>query len=271
MASRSSDLEIEQRRQRILEYVVEQGEARIDDLTDRFEVSPMTMHRDLDELAARQMLRKLRGRAVADLTLTTETAKRIRECLNPQAKDALAERAAAEVESGQTVFLDDSTTLFPLARRMNRLSDLTVITNSLEIARILGQIPGKVSVQLLGGRYTDFDSCIGPDTIAGLRNIHADVSFVSAAAVSRGKLFHPDREYAELKTTAVASCQRNVLVLDQSKFGKRATYAYGTVLAYDLVIVEERTPAAELDALDALNVPVALVDIPGAHVAPTQP
>lgn len=244
---RPSDAEVEQRRQEILRFVIDRDEVRIDELSERFGVSLMTVHRDLDDLAERRLVRKLRGRVKAYPALTMETAKRFRETLNVEWKEALAELAVNEVERGQTVFLDDSTTLFPLARRLT--GPLVVITNSLQVARILGDISG-IEVFLLGGRYTEFDSCIGPDTISALGRMRADVAFVSAAAVACGRLYHPDREYAELKTTALRVADRNILLVDHSKFGKTATHAYGDVSDYDLVITDDQTPADELAAMD---------------------
>jgi DeoR/GlpR family transcriptional regulator of sugar metabolism len=244
---RPSDAEVEQRRQAILRHVVEHGQVRIDELTERFGVSLMTMHRDLDDLAERQLLRKLRGRVEAYPALTMETAKRFRQSLNVEWKEALAEVAIREVEAGQTIFLDDSTTLLPLARRLT--GPLVVITNSLQAARILGGRPD-IEVLLLGGRYTEFDSCVGPDTVASLGRMRADIAFSSAAAILGARLYHPDREYAELKTTALRVADRNVLMVDHSKFGRTATYAYGEVDDYDLVITDEDAPADELAAMD---------------------
>ncbi|TNC28736.1 DeoR/GlpR family DNA-binding transcription regulator [Amycolatopsis alkalitolerans] len=244
---RPSEAEVEQRRQEILSYVMEHGDVRIDQLTERFGVSLMTMHRDLDELAERRLLRKLRGRVEAYPALTMETAKRFRETENVALKESLAEVASHEVTPGQTLFLDDSTTLFPLAHRL--IGPQVVITNSLEVARILADADG-IEVRLLGGRYTEFDSCVGPDTIGALSRMRADVGFVSATAVACGRLYHPDREYAELKTAALRVADRNVLVVDHSKFGRTATYAYGDVSDYDLVITDEETPGDELAAMD---------------------
>ncbi|MTD56264.1 DeoR/GlpR family DNA-binding transcription regulator [Amycolatopsis pithecellobii] len=244
---RPSEAEVEQRRQEILSYVMERGDVRIDRLSERFGVSLMTVHRDLDELAERKLLRKLRGRVEAYPALTIETAKRFRETENVGVKEALAKVAQHEVTPGQTVFLDDSTTLFPLARKL--IGPQVVITNSLEVARILADADG-IEVHLLGGRYTDFDSCVGPDTLSALGRMRADVGFVSATAVAVGRLYHPDREYAELKTAALRVCDRNVLVVDHSKFGRTATYAYGDVSDYDLVITDEEAPGDELAAMD---------------------
>ncbi|MFF5986365.1 DeoR/GlpR family DNA-binding transcription regulator [Prauserella flavalba] len=258
--TRPPDAAVEQRRQSILRTVIELGEVRIDDLTARFDVSLMTMHRDLDDLAERKLLRKLRGRVAAYPALTMETAKRFREGLHVAHKEALCALAAAEVADGQTVFLDDSTTLFPLARVLAGLERLVVITNSLEVARIVGE-GGCGEVFLLGGRYTEFDSCIGPDTLAALRRLRADVGFVSATAIACGRLYHPVREYAELKEAALEIAERNVLVVDHSKFGRTATHAYGEAGAYDVVLVDDETPADEIEALRAFGNRVAVARV----------
>lgn len=255
---RPPDAEVEQRRQDVLRHVIDCGEVRIDQLTEQFGVSLMTMHRDLDDLAERRLLRKLRGKVAAYPALTMETAKRFRENLNLPVKEALSALAFAEVRGGQTVFVDDSTTLFPLVRRF--AGPLSVITNSLEEARILGA-DETIEVRLLGGRYTEFDSCAGPDTVAALRRTRADVGFVSATAIAGGRLYHPVREYAELKTAALAACARNVLVVDHSKFGRTATHAYGDVGAYDLVVTDEGTPAEEIAAMRGLGVEVLVAEL----------
>lgn len=242
----------------MLRHVIDRGEVRIDDLVARFGVSLMTMHRDLDDLAERRLLRKLRGRVAAYPALTMETAKRFREGLHLPEKEALCAVAAEEVSPGQTVFLDDSTTLFPLARRLARLSRLAVVTNSLEIARILGEREHS-EVVLLGGRYTEFDSCIGPDVLAALTRYRADIGFVSATAVAAGRLYHPVRDYAELKRAALAAARRNVLVVDRSKFGRTATHLHGEASDYDVVITEEQTPDDEVEAMRAMGVRVEQV------------
>ena len=258
--TRPSDAAIEQRRQEILDHVVEAGEARIDDLTARFRVSLMTMHRDLDDLAERGLLRKLRGKVAAFPTLTRESAD-----TNSGEKEALGEAAARQVRPGQTVFIDDSTTLFPLVRRLAAVEGLTVITNSLQAARLLGPA---VDVVLAGGRYHhEFDSCAGPEVVELLHNTRADVAFVSVTAVAVGRLFHPVREYADLKRAVLQAANHNVLVVDHSKFGRTATYAHGTVGDYDLLITSEETPTEEIEA--ALNAGVAIEIV--EHVDEGQP
>ncbi|MFF4951394.1 DeoR/GlpR family DNA-binding transcription regulator [Streptomyces chattanoogensis] len=257
--TRLSQAEVEQRRQAILRHVVECGEIRTDNLAAHFGVSLMTMHRDLDDLDARHLLRKERGRAVAFPALTMETATRFRESAGLAAKTALCAAVAPRITPGSTLFIDDSTTLYPLAGLLSGIAQLTVVTNSIGLAQRLGAAPG-VGITLLGGRYnSEFNSCTGPEVVAALSRLRADLALMSATAVLEGRLFHPLREYAEVKEAMLASANKAVLLADHSKFGKTATYAYGTAAVYESVITDTATAEGEIAALRAMNLPVETV------------
>ncbi|MEU4203388.1 DeoR/GlpR family DNA-binding transcription regulator [Streptomyces sp. NPDC045470] len=263
--ARLSQAAVEQRRQDVLRYVADHGALRIDALADRFGVSLMTMHRDLDDLAGRLLLRKERGRAVAFPALTMETATRFRESVGLAAKTALCAAVADQITPGSTLLMDDSTTLYPLAgmlarRGLDRAARLTVVTNSVGLAQRLGGEPG-VDVTLLGGRYqSEFNSCTGPEVTRDLARLHADLVLMSATAVLDGRLFHPLREYVEVKEAMLAAAGRAALVVDSSKMGKRATYEYGTAARYGTVVTDSAAPAAELAALRATGAAVQVVE-----------
>lgn len=258
--TRSSLAEVDRRRQEVLDYVVAHGEVRTDDLAERFDVSLTTMHRDLEQLAQRRLLRKERGHAAPFPTLTMETATRFRADANRHAKEALCAAVADGVRPGDTVVLDDSTTVFPLAARLARMDPITVVTNSLNVARLFDEAPA-ADVTLLGGRYRgEFGSCIGPDVLHALGRIHADVTVVSAVSVLGGRLFHPIREYAEIKEAMVDCSEKSWLLVDSSKFGKSATHAYSDIRRYDRVVTDSGTPGQELAALRELHVPLTVVD-----------
>ncbi|MBQ0865919.1 DeoR/GlpR transcriptional regulator [Streptomyces sp. RK75] len=260
---RLSQAAVEQRRQDVLKHVAEHGETRIDDLAARFDVSLMTMHRDLDDLAARHLLQKVRGRAVAFPALTMETATRFREGTNLAVKTALCAAAATRITPGSTLLIDDSTTLFPLAGMLADIDQLTVVTNSVGLAQRLGSVPG-VAVTLLGGHYhREFNSCTGADVTRALARLHADLALTSATAVREGRLFHPLREYAEVKEAMLDSASTALLLADHSKFGKTATHAYGTAAFYQQVVTDTVTPAEEVAALRSLGAAVETVEPDG--------
>ncbi|MGW1197186.1 DeoR/GlpR family DNA-binding transcription regulator [Streptomyces sp. NPDC002536] len=263
-AGRGTEADVEQRRQQLLRRVIEQGEARIDALADELGVSAMTVHRDLANLQSRQLLHKRRGTAVALAGLTMETATRFREDRQLQIKEALAEALAEQVRPGQTVLMDCGSTLFPLARRLARIERLTVVTNSLRVAGIVGKDAADgTGVILLGGRFhADFESCAGTETLRQLARIRADVMFSSVTSVHRGRLYHPVREWADLKEAMQDAAGRRILPVDHSKFGRTATHGYGDATGYDLVVTDEAAPAEEVRAIEQLGVPVERVALP---------
>jgi DeoR/GlpR family transcriptional regulator of sugar metabolism len=267
--TRLSQAAVEERRQAVLRYVADHGETRIDDLARHFDVSLMTMHRDLDDLAGRHLLRKERGRAVAFPALTMETATRFRENSALAAKNALCAAVADRIRPGSTVLMEDSTTLFPLVPALAGVDQLHVVTNSVGLAQRLGSAPG-VSVTLLGGHYRgDFNSCTGPTVTRALSQIRADLALMSATAVLEGRLFHPVNDYVQVKLAMLGSAEQALLLADHSKFGKTATYAYGTVADYHAVITDTGTPDAELAAIRDLGVPVETVEV--ETVEPEEP
>lgn len=259
--SRLSQAAVEERRQDVLRFVVEHGHTRIADLATQFGVSLMTMHRDLDDLAARHLLQKKRGRAVAFPALTMETATRFREGTGLATKRALCAAVIDRIAPGSTLLMEDSTTLYPLADHLGRLERLTVLTNSIGLAQRLGSSAPSVEVSLLGGFFrSEYNSCTGPEISRSLARIRADLALLSATAVLDGQLFHPLREYVEVKEAMLASATEAVLLADHSKFGRTATYAYGTVTAYRSVITDASTPKQEIAAIQGFGVPVEVIE-----------
>lgn len=129
------------------------------------------------------------------------------------------------------------------------------------MARLFDETPG-TEVTLLGGRYRgEFGSCVGPDVLRGLGRLRADLAVMSAVSVLGGRLFHPIREYAEIKEAVLECAQRSLLLVDHSKFGKTATHAYGDIRHYDRVVTDAGTPAEELTALRREDVTVDVIDI----------
>ncbi|WP_275461070.1 DeoR/GlpR family DNA-binding transcription regulator [Streptomyces noursei] len=257
--SRGSEAEVEERRQAVLRLVAQDGEIRIAALAERMRVSLMTMHRDLDNLHHRQLLRKGRGVATAFPDVTMESALRFREHAHADVKAAFAEALVGEVAPGDTVLIDCGSTLFPLTRRLAAVDGLRVITNSLRVTALLAGSP--VEVTVLGDRYyEDFESCAGPQARRQLQDLRADLAFVTATSVREGRLFHPVHAYAESKHAYLRAADRAVLVVDHSKFGRTATHPYGDVGGYDLMVTDAATPESEVRAVRDLGVEVRTVD-----------
>ena len=165
--------------------------------------------------------------------------------------------------------MDDSTTLFPLARRLDERGSYTVITNSTGIARLVAETQNSEAI-LLGGHYeATFDSTTGSEVLRAVHRIHADLAVMSASAITDGHLYHPIHDYAVIKEAMLDAAERHLLLVDSSKFGRRAIFEHGDVRAYNTVITDAATPPGETQIIRQLGVQVNSVDVPDGR--PAQP
>lgn len=253
------------RRSEIVELVRVRGGVRIDELADRFGVSTMTIHRDLDHLDARGMLRKVRSGAEAPPSEVFERNVDVRKSINLAEKQAVArvgfEWAASELRM-QAVAMDDSTTALQVLPLLSTLLPLTVVTNFLPAIDELAREP-RVRLNAVGGDYVaDFSSFVGPQSVRALRDMHYDVVFMSVPAVSRGMCFHPSSVAADLKRAFMESAERSVLLIDHTKFARRAIHRICALADFDVVVVDEGLDASEIELLEdgGANVVVAPLD-----------
>jgi DeoR/GlpR family transcriptional regulator of sugar metabolism len=234
------------RRQLIAEAVMAEGSLRIEDLVDRFGISLMTAHRDLDELAARGLLRKTRGIVSAAPTSLIESSSLYRATRQSAEKRAIAAAAADHVEPGQAVFFDDSTTVQQMVPHLAVRVPLTAITNSLTLMQDLKGVPD-ITLLGLGGQYQNWcNAFLGPVTTAEIRRLRADLVFLSMSAITDGMVFHQSPEMVEVKRAMFDSAARRILLADHTKFSRRALHAMLPLQEFDVVIVDDGTPPALL-------------------------
>ncbi|WP_420121003.1 DeoR/GlpR family DNA-binding transcription regulator [Nakamurella sp.] len=253
-----------QRQQEIAELVTAEGTVRIEDLIERFGVSAMTVHRDLDQLEAQGLLRKTRGQVTALGSSLTESGMAFRSTRNLAEKVALAHAALEFVESGQSIVLDDSTTAVQLARLLPRRAPLGVITNSAAVAAELAREP-QISLTVVGGLYHSWcDAYQGQTTVDAIANIRADTFVMSAAAITDDIAFFQNLDTIAVKRAMFTSSARRLLLADHTKFGQRALHALLPLAEFDAVIVDTGTGADQIERMRraGITVVVAPVDPP---------
>jgi DeoR/GlpR family transcriptional regulator of sugar metabolism len=250
-----------QRHERIAEMVLRQPFVAAKDLARLFDVSLMTIHRDLDELEAQGLLRKVRGGATPQPSSLFESNVRYRMTMAEAEKQALARFAVAQIEPGQAVMLDESTTCLALARLLPARVPLTVITNSLTVVQELKGVK-EIHLIVLGGdywpRHEAFCGLACEATAAALR---ADVLFMSTTAISNGIAFQPDQDIAIAKRAMIAAAARRVLLVDHTKFGRVALHRLAPLRDFDLVVVDDGIDEAGLRQLRHAQVPFEIAPI----------
>lgn len=224
------------RRQGIMDALLAEGSATVDDLAARFAVSKMTIHRDLDELEAGGLLRKVRGGASIQSSAQFESDFRYRQTLASEEKDRIARAAVALVEPGQTVMIDDGSTAGGVARHLGEVRPLTVITNNLTVITTLAGTAG-INLIALGGEYSKkFHGFFGIVCEEALRSLRADVAFLSSSAIHGAAAFHQNQEVVQSKRLMIVAAERRYLCVDHSKFGRPALHFLTELATFDEVL-----------------------------------
>lgn len=235
------------RRDAITEYILDRHTAQAADLAQMFGVSLMTIHRDLDDLAAAGLVRRFHGgaRALRDDSFEPEVNYRLKMSL--RAKREIAAAAVSHfVEPGMSILLDDSTSALAVARLLPSVAPVTVITNFLEIFTELAGKEG-VSLHALGGEYSVTNhSFQGAGFLAGLDAVQADIFFGSSAAMSEQGVFHQESEVFISKRALMDRSARKILLMDHTKLGHTAIHRISPLDAWDAIIVDSEASEDEV-------------------------
>ncbi|NOY56324.1 MAG: DeoR/GlpR transcriptional regulator [Actinobacteria bacterium] len=212
----------QQRQALILERIRDSGAVRVSDLAREFDVSEMTVRRDLDLLEERGLLEKVHGGAtLLDAGTAFEPSFASKATRNTAEKLHIGRAAAALVSPGQAVALSAGTTTFQVARFLRDVPGLTVVTNSVQVAEELHHNrTGDQTVILTGGVRTPSDALVGPFTVAALRHIHVDIVFLGVHGMDLDAGFTtPNMLEAEANRALIRAGRRLAVVADHSKWG----------------------------------------------------
>lgn len=212
----------EQRRREILSLLAENGGVDVPRLAQRLDVSPATVRRDLALLEDLGQLERTHGGAVTSGTGTAFEPRYDEKRMRATAEKQAIARAAVElVRDGAVVVLDSGSTTFALARELKRRRGLTAITVDLKIAIELAEVPG-FDVIVVGGRVRpELFGVVGPMTQEALSELHADVAFLGADAISLAAgVTNASLDEVAIKRAIVAAARTSYVLADASKFGQ---------------------------------------------------
>ncbi len=249
------------RQDQIAEYVTKNGSATVKDLAELFNVSLITIHRDLDELERQGMIRKLRGYVTAEPSSLFDSNMRYRLRVARQEKESLARFALTQIEPGQSVLLDESTTALALAKLLPSKAPLTVVTNFAMILNELTDVKG-IDLVSLGGEYLPFLGAFGGEVgQASLAAVRTDIAFISTSAVSDCLALHQVEGTMRGKRAMMNSAKRRILLVDHTKFGKVAFHKLAPLRDFDLVVVDSDIDKDELEKLRDCSVSFEVVPV----------
>ena len=254
------------RQREIVELVMQQGEVTTHSLCERFDVSEMTIRRDLRELDKNGMLRRVFGGAVSNLGRSYEPPSQIRSSRNMDAKQAIGRRAVDMIYDGDSIAFDVGTTTIEIVRALKNRQNLTIITSSLPIANEVVSrfsLDSQIRLIIAGGivRPREF-SMIGHIPQGVYDDLHVDKAFVGIGGVSlEDGLTEYNLEDAQVKKSLIASADEVIVVVDSSKLGRTTFASVAPLTKVDTLITDARAPSDFVDVLRERGIQVLLTDI----------
>ncbi|MEV4179681.1 DeoR/GlpR family DNA-binding transcription regulator [Nonomuraea sp. NPDC049709] len=257
-----------QRRQAILELVRQHGGVRVVELVRAFGVSDITIRRDLELLAERGLLAKVRGGA----TTIDEPGFAAKSVRQEAEKQAIARRAAALVSPGAAVGLSAGTTTWTLAHHLTTVPGLTVVTNSVRVADVFRHAgrPDQ-TVVLTGGVRTPSDALVGPMAVASIRRLNVDLLFLGVHGMTvRAGFTTPNLMEADTDRALVEAATRLVVPADHTKWGTVGISTIAELSEADVLVSDAGLSPFARDAL-AGHVGELLIADPPETATPAPP
>ncbi len=243
MAASNSKHTQNERLDLIRQELLNTGQVSTLELSQKFNVSKITIHRDFELLEAGHEIVRTHGGAALAKKLTFEFAFSDKQQLHQDKKKRIARHAAALVKEGDVVLLDTGTTTLEISRLLAGENHITVITTSLAIVSEL-QFSKNVEVILLGGYLRGNSPDIhGPLTEQNVEQFRADVAFMGADAIDEnGNTYTDDLRVVNLDLKIASVSAKVYVVADSSKFDKSAMCIVLTPKDYDGIITDSSIP-----------------------------
>ena len=252
---------VEERRRHILDMLEQSKRVTVRELANIFSVSAVTVRADLEALAQMGALVRSHGGAVKSLSPVPNLPVNLKERLRQAQKARIGMLAASMIRNGETVIFDSGTTTAAVAKCMSslRLNSLTVITNALNIASELANLP-QIRIIMLGGIVRGGAlSLVGPHAEQALSNLNADRVFLGVDGIDpEVGLTTPDVLEAQLSSLMIRVSREVVVVADSSKFMQRSLSVIAKLDAIHKLVTDDGVPPIMLDALDAAGVEVMI-------------
>ncbi|MGF1587204.1 MAG: DeoR/GlpR family DNA-binding transcription regulator [Bacteroidales bacterium] len=235
-----------QRREKILELIKEDGHAKVIDLSRIFKVTEVTIRQDLEKLEREGFIKREHGGAFLKNVESHVRSITLRNQENLSEKASIARKAVELITDGDTIILDSGSTTTEIARLISGYKNLTVITNALNIALMLGGDPG-INLVVTGGEFkAPTLSLTGQKAADFFNNLHADKLFLATAGITlKSGLTYPSISDIVVKRAMIESADVVYLVADSDKIGRNAFASLGSLSLINYLITDSKITAKD--------------------------
>lgn len=253
-----------ERQQAILELARFDGRVAVEELARRFEVSPQTIRKDLNELCEAKFMARVHGGAVLAFGLENVGYDARRDIARAE-KDAIGRHAARLIPENCSLFINIGTTTEAVAQHLRQHRDLLVITNNINVASMLRPY-APIEVIIAGGVVRRSDGgIVGETAVDFIRQFKVDYAVVGASAIDEdGALLDFDLREVRVAQAIMSNARHVILVADSTKFARNAPARIGHISdigtfvtnrveseAFRAVCRESNTTVVETEIADA--------------------
>lgn len=226
------------RQNTILELARQHGRVLVDDLAKRFDVSPQTIRKDLNELCDSHQMTRVHGGAM--LTAAMENVGYdARRMLASDEKSTIGRRTAELVPASSSLFINIGTTTEAVAQALLQHAPLMVITNNINVANTMRACTA-IEVVITGGVVRQSDGgIVGEAAVDFIRQFKVDYAIIGTSAIDEdGALLDYDYREVKVAQAIIENARHVILVADATKFERTAPVRIGHLSQVDTFVTD---------------------------------
>lgn len=254
------DLDIENRRKKILEMLNKEGKVKVVVLSKIFGISEVTARGDLDVLEESGLLERIHGGAVSTYKTYFNMTFRDRLGTNKDEKKRIAVEAASMIADGDTIMLGSGTTPLFVLKELKDKKNLVIVTNSLPVVQE-ASYSNINHVILLGGNVNlQYQFTYGDDTINQLKKYKADKLLISSDGISAefGLTTYHHLE-AEMSRQMIECVNKTIAIADYTKIGRASFSHIESIDKIDCLISNKNANKDEIEAIKDKGTEIRLI------------
>jgi DeoR family transcriptional regulator, glycerol-3-phosphate regulon repressor len=235
------------RQHEILSLARQNGRVTVDELVARFEVTPQTIRKDLNDLCDQRMLTRTHGGALLSSGVEN-VAYESRRTLAADEKQRIGKRAAELIPNDCSLFINIGTTTEEVARALVNHTGLLAITNNIHVASTLLPCP-RIEVILSGGLLRRSDGgIVGEQAVDFIKQFKVDYAVIGVSAIDDdGALLDFDYREVRAAQAIIENARTVILVSDAMKFSRSAPVRIGHMSQIDVFVTDEQPPESIVD------------------------